>query len=231
MAVLSERGNSDDRDRLHLDEIVRVRERADLHHRRGRSPGAEELLAHGPEVRTVAHVGDVGGDLDDAVERAAPGLDERPDRGEDRARLSLEVAAVFYAALRVVGDLPGREEQRLRARHLDALAVARRIVHAGPPVLLDLRHARLLSPRDHMSLSAPRRRSVPRRACRRWRSRTRASGSPTCCPDHSSGTGSASTRPELSRARSFCSAWTRRISGINGRTARKTIEISQKSSA
>src|SRR2546426_1080489 len=79
--------------------------------------------------------------------------------------------------------------------------------------------------------TAPRRRSVPRRACRRWRSRTRASASPTCCPDHSSGTGSASTRPELSRARSFCSAWTRRMSGINGRTARKTIEISQKSSA
>src|SRR5439155_1663128 len=91
--------NSDDRDRLHLDEIVRVRERADLHHRRARSPGAEELLAHGPEVRTIAHVGDVGGDLDDAVERAAPGLDERPDRVEDRARLSLEVAAVYHAAL------------------------------------------------------------------------------------------------------------------------------------
>src|SRR5256712_4708936 len=121
--------------------------RSDLHHRRGRALGAEELLAHGPEVRTVAHVGDVGGDLDDAVERAPPGLDERLDRGEDRARLRLEVAAVLHAALRVVGDLPGREEQRLRARHPDALAVARRIVHAGRPVLLDRRHARLLSPR------------------------------------------------------------------------------------
>src|SRR2546426_12831673 len=153
MAVLSDRGNSDDRDRLHLDEIVRVRERADLHHRRGRALGAEELLAHGPEVRTVAHVGDVGGDLDDAIERAAPGLDERLDRGEDRARLRLEVAAVLHPALRVVGDLPGREEQRLGARHPDALAVAWRIVHAGRPVLLDLRHARLLSPPDHMSLS------------------------------------------------------------------------------
>src|SRR5207247_2284473 len=105
-------------------------------------------------------------DLDDAVERAAPGLDERPDRGEDRARLSLAVAAVFHAALRVVGDLPGREEQRLRARHLDALAVARRIVHAGRPVLLDLRHARLLSPPDHMSLSGSSPRSARSRGAR-----------------------------------------------------------------
>jgi len=47
----------------------------------------------------------------------------------------------------------------------------------------------------------------------------------------SSGAGRASTRPGLSRARSFCSVWTRRMSGTSGRIARKTTEISQKSSA
>src|SRR2546423_15403428 len=92
---------SDDRDRLDLDEIVRVREGADLHHRGGRALGAEKLLAHPPEVQAVAHVGDVGGDL---------------------------------------------EQNGLRAGDPDALAVARRIVHAGRAALLDLRHALLLPP-------------------------------------------------------------------------------------
>src|SRR2546430_16572868 len=92
---------SDDRDRLDLDEIVRVRERADLHHRGGRALGAEKLLAYPPEVQAVAHVGDVGGDL---------------------------------------------EQNGLRAGDPDALAVARRIVHAGRAVLLNLRLARLLPP-------------------------------------------------------------------------------------
>src|SRR5207302_8725139 len=164
LMVSSRELGSDDRDRLDLDEIVRVGERADLHHRGGRTLGPEALLAQAPEVEAVARVGDVGGDLDDVVERAAAGLDERLDGGEHRARLGLEVAAMLHAPVRVVGDLAGREENRLRARDPDALAVARRIVHAGRPVLLDLRHARLLPPRDDKSMSGFR--DIARRAGR-----------------------------------------------------------------
>src|SRR5260370_40359144 len=90
------------------------------------------------------------------VERAAAGLDERLDGREHRARLGREVAAMLHAPVRVVRDLAGREENGLRARDPDALAVARRIVHAGRAVLLDLRHARLLPPEDDMSMSGLR---------------------------------------------------------------------------
>ena len=84
--------------------------------------------------------------------------------------------------------------------------------------------------------TAARRRSDRTSASRRLPSPTSAYAWPICCPEptHSSGTGSGSTRParsELSRARSFCSACTRRISGMSGRIVRKTMEISQKSSA
>src|SRR5439155_25589533 len=82
------------------------------------------------------------------LEGAAAGLDERLDGGEHRARLRREVAAMLHASVCVVGDLAGREENGLRARDPDALAVARRIVHAGRAVRLDLRHARLLPPGD-----------------------------------------------------------------------------------
>ena len=80
---------------------------------------------------------------------------------------------------------------------------------------------------DVRRLRAARLRSVPRIERASWSSLSRP-------PDrrrHSSGTGNASTRPELARARSFCSAWTRRMNGSSGSMARKIIEISQKSSA
>ena len=50
------------------------------------------------------------------------------------------------AAVRLVPDLPGGEQQRLRAGDLHALAVAGRIVHAGRAVFFDGRHGRLLDP-------------------------------------------------------------------------------------
>src|SRR4029434_11072840 len=51
-----------------------------------------------------------------------------------------EVAGVGGVAVGVVGHLSGEVQDRLRARHLDRLAVARRVEDAGRAVLLELGH-------------------------------------------------------------------------------------------
>src|SRR5262245_56502313 len=134
---------SHDGDRLDLDQVVGVRQRADLDHRGGRPPDTEELVADHPEVGPVANVGHVRGDLDHAGERAAARLHESLDGAEHLPGLALEITAVRNAAVLVVGDLAGQEQDRLGAGHLDRLAVAGWIVDAGRAVLLELGHGYL----------------------------------------------------------------------------------------
>src|SRR5262245_49812657 len=131
---------SHDGDRLDLDQVVRVRQRADLDHRGGRPPDAEDLVADHPEVGPVADVGHVRGDLDHAGERAATRFHQCLDGAEHLPRLALEIAAVGNAAVLVIGDLAGQEQDRLGTGHLDRLAVAGRIVDAGRAVFLELGH-------------------------------------------------------------------------------------------
>src|SRR5439155_23135907 len=75
------------------------------------------------EIGAVAHVGAIGIELDDAVHRAARAVYQRLQRAKRFARLSLEVAAVEHAALRLVGDLSRQKQNALRARHPDTLGV------------------------------------------------------------------------------------------------------------
>src|SRR5262245_56611536 len=84
----------EDGDRSHLDQVVGMGERADLDHRRGRPPLAEELVADHPEVEPPPDVRHVGGDLDHVVEGAPGALDEGFDRAEHLAGLTHEVPEV-----------------------------------------------------------------------------------------------------------------------------------------
>src|SRR5262245_62496283 len=54
-------------DRFHLDQVVGMRERADLDHDRGRPPLTEELVADHAEVQPPTDVGHIGGDLEHVV--------------------------------------------------------------------------------------------------------------------------------------------------------------------
>src|SRR6266849_8331474 len=105
-----------------------MRERGDLHHRRGWTLLPENLVAYRAKVEPIADVGDVGRDLHAAGEATAPRLDERLDRAEHHARLAPEVAAVLHGPVHLVGHLPGQEKNRLSARHLDGLTVPGRVI-------------------------------------------------------------------------------------------------------
>src|SRR5688572_30912233 len=90
---------SHDRDGLHLDQPVRMREVAHLHEGGRRPLLAEELFADRHEVGAVPDVGQVRVHLDDALHGSAARLDLCPERLEHRARLAGEVAAMGRVAL------------------------------------------------------------------------------------------------------------------------------------
>src|SRR6185436_1669853 len=179
---------SHDRDRLDLDEPVRMRERADLDKRRGAALLPEKLLANRRPLRAMAHVGHVRRDLHHVRQRPALRLDERLDRVERAARLSGEVAAERGTTVLLVRHLTGEKKNRLRAGHLHALAVGGRIEQA--------RRAELLELRSHRPLPASKTRPRSARGCVR-------EPSALLLPDSAAATTSRSTRRARARSPSL----------------------------
>ena len=130
----------DRRDGLDLDQPGRMRERRDLDQRRGRSLAREELLTDGYEIGAIADIGDIGIELDDAINRSAGALDQGFERPESLAGLPPEVAAMENAALLVVGDLARQEQDGLCTRHAYALGVGRRIEYIRRTECFDADH-------------------------------------------------------------------------------------------
>src|SRR5438552_5618174 len=129
---------SNDGDRFDLDYVVGMRERGEPDHRRRRPFLAPELVTNLAERRPLADVGEIRRDLDDIGERAARRFDLRFHGAEHGARLALEVAGMRGLAVLVVRDLPGEEDDRLRAGDLEALGVAGRIEDAGGAELFEI---------------------------------------------------------------------------------------------
>ena len=83
----------DERDRLDLDEVVRVRERRGRDQRGGGELRPEELLADRHQILPVAHVGEEERELHDVGEGAAAGLDHGLEVLEGLSGLGREIAA------------------------------------------------------------------------------------------------------------------------------------------
>src|SRR4030095_17054027 len=98
-----------------------MRKRRDLDQRGRRSFLPKIFLAYRSEIDAVAHVGDVGLDLDHVGHRSALGFDERFYRVIGAARLSFEIAAKCRTTVSRVGDLAGGKKDGLGPRGLRAL--------------------------------------------------------------------------------------------------------------